>query len=77
MLVTSIDSVNMVTSNVAHTEENVKLRYKEYLIGKPKVKKIPYIFTKSIDVNKPGNFYDERPAIVETFNMSDLRDINI
>jgi hypothetical protein len=77
MSITSINGVTLVTSNLAHTDANVKLRYQEYLIGKPSTKKIPYIFTKSMDVNVDGNFYDERPVVVEPFNMSVLRDINI
>jgi hypothetical protein len=76
-LLPSIDGVSMSGIPTEHTEENVKLRYKTYLSHKPAIKKIPYIFTKSVDVNVEGNFYDERPAVVEPFNMSVLKDINI
>jgi hypothetical protein len=76
-LLTSVNGVSMSGIGTTHTEANVKLRYERYLVNTPTIKKIPYIFTKSIDVNVDGNFYDERPPIVEPFSTSALKDINL
>jgi len=73
----SVDGVSMVGIDTAHTDQNVKLRYERYLIGKSNVKKIPYIFSDSFDVNDSNSFYGFRNPVTEPFNMSELRDLSI
>jgi len=73
----SVDGVSMAGIDTAHTDQNVKLRYERYLIGKSNVKKIPYIFSDSFDVNDSNSFYGFRNPVAEPFNMSELRDLSI
>lgn len=73
----TIDGISMVGISQDKTETNVQLRYKRYLSSMQSIKKIPYIFTSSIDVNVDNNFYDDREAVNEPFGIEKLRDLNI
>jgi len=75
----TIDGVTLTTYTTVATEDNVKLRYKEYLTDKTDVKKLPYIFLQSFDVNNPLSFFKTRtkPTPGTAYNMSTLRDLTI
>lgn len=59
------------------TEANVQARYKRYLEGKPNIKKLPYIYAQSFDINDPNSFYRTRLLPIPPFNMSVLKDLTI
>lgn len=76
--VETVDGVSMGTLyNVPRTEAIVKGRYTKYLIAKPAVKKLPYIYTQSFDINDLNSFFRNRGDLVAPFNMSILKDINL
>lgn len=73
-----IGSVSLtVVSNETKVEDDVKLRYKEYLIAVPTLKKLPYIYVQSFDVNDNNSFLRDRGTLTAPFNMSETRDITL
>jgi hypothetical protein len=72
-----VDGVDLVGFVGAKTEQRVKDRYKKYLIMKPEIKKLPYIYTSSYDVNDSTSFFRDRGDLTAPFNSSVLRDINL
>lgn len=72
-----VDGVDMTGISTVKNETNVQDRYKKYLIEKPTIKKLPYIYAQSFDINDPTSFYRTRPDLVVPFNMSVLRDLTI
>ncbi|MGV8961766.1 MAG: hypothetical protein ACOH2V_00025 [Candidatus Saccharimonadaceae bacterium] len=55
----------------------MQARYLQYLINTPSIKKLPYIYMQSFDVNNDFSFYRQRPDLIAPFNMSVLRDLTL
>lgn len=73
----AINGVSFSGIPTLKTEINVKARYLRYLSMTPSLKKLPYIYMQSFDVNDMDGFYRDRPILTAPFNMSVLRDLTI
>lgn len=75
-----INGVTLTTYTLANkTEAAVKLRYKEYLSHSSistDLKKLPYIYTQSFDVNDEESFFRER-TLSNPVVMSDFKDVTL
>lgn len=72
-----VDNVSMSGIPTEKTEANVQARYKKYLETKTNIKKLPYIYAQSFDVNDSNSFYRDRALLTPPFNMSALKDLTI
>lgn len=76
-LLDTVNGVSMAGISTTFTEANVKLRYERYLLSTPTLKKLPYIFVQSFDVNDSSSFYRNRGPVIPPVNMSTLRDLTL
>ena len=73
-----VDGVTLTTVPInSKVENDVKTRYKQYLVATPSIKKLPYFYAQSFDVNNSDSFFRDRGPLVMPFNMSELRDSTI
>lgn len=63
--------------DVPKTEDVVKSRYKRFLAQKSYIKKLPYIYTQSYDVNDTNSFFRDRGNLTIPFTMASLKDMNL
>jgi hypothetical protein len=62
---------------INRVENDVKTRYREYLTAKSAIKKLPYIFMQSFDINDPNSFYRDRTALTIPIAKEAIRDTTI
>lgn len=72
-----IDGVSMSGIPKEKTEINVQARYKQYLSVKTDIKKLPYIYAQSFNINDADSFYRDRTTLTPPFNMSVLKDLTL